>query len=33
MIPESINVIFDGNSKDNDIQKLKEKLLNKELSK
>ena len=33
MIPETISVIFNEKSKDNDIQKLQEKLLNKELSK
>ena len=33
MIPESINVLFTEKIKDNDIQKLHDKLLNKELSK
>ena len=33
MIPETISVIFNEKSKDNDILKLQEKLLNKELSK
>ena len=33
MIPESISVIFSEKIKDNDILRLQEKLLNKELSK
>ena len=33
MIPETISVIFNEKTKDNDILKLQEKLLNKELSK
>ena len=33
MVPESVNVLFNEKTKDNDMQKLQEKLLNKELSK